>query len=335
MTTSRSSSHTLHGLRRSLLLSLFSFGLLAGTGYAEDIKKDVEVKKEVSKAAPVKISLPTVFEKTAAENIDDLKAIQKHVKDLLPKLSAAVVGITDGRSSGSGVIISEDGYVLTAGHVSAKPDREVTVIFPDGKRLKAKTLGQNVAIDSGLIKITEEGKYPCVEMGESNSLKKGQWCVCLGHPGGFQTGRTPVLRLGRMMQMDGTFLRTDCTLVGGDSGGPLFDMEGKVIGIHSRIGGTITQNMHVPVNTFRETWERLVKGESWGGRQPQSEVYLGIKFYREGKDAKIQTVDDRSPAQEAGFKTDDVITKFEDKAITSIEELSSLVREEAGRRGSL
>src|SRR5207248_6192434 len=119
---------------------------------------------------------------------------------------------------------------------------------------------------SGLIKITENGKkWPFAEMSDSAKLKKGQWCLSLGHPGGFRRGRAPVVRLGRVLKFDTTLIQTDCTLVGGDSGGPLFDMEGKVIGIHSRIGGAITANVHVPADTYTETWDRLVKGEALGG----------------------------------------------------------------------
>src|SRR5262249_36407529 len=147
--------------------------------------------------------------------------------------------------------------------------------FHDGKRVKGKTLGQNVGIDSGMIKIVEEGTYPFVDMGTSGDLKKGQWVISCGHPGGYKQGRTPVVRLGRVLDSTNMIIRTDCTLVGGDSGGPLFDMNGKVIGIHSRIGPTLQSNIHVPVDTYRETMDRLVAGESWGGAPGRP--YLGLR----------------------------------------------------------
>src|SRR5438876_11640505 len=98
-------------------------------------------------------------------------------------------------------------------------------------------------------------------MGKSDELTKGEWCLATGHPRGYKPGRTPPVRLGRDLTFGNTIIKTDCTLVGGDSGGPLFDMQGRVIGIHSRIGQTLAQNMHVPVDTYRETWDRLVKGD--------------------------------------------------------------------------
>src|SRR5207237_1038368 len=83
-------------------------------------------------------------------------------------------------------------------------------------------------------------------------------------PGGYQEKRTPVLRLGRVLNASEKSVTTDCTLVGGDSGGPLFDLDGKVIGIHSRIGPSIAFNVHVPVSTYADTWERLAASETWG-----------------------------------------------------------------------
>src|SRR5687767_1631473 len=101
--------------------------------------------------------LPPVLDKPAPETIEDLKAIQKQVRSVLDKVMPSTVGLRIGQGSGSGVIISKDGYVLTAGHVSGKDGREATVILPDGRKLKGKTLGANHGIDSGLIKITDEG----------------------------------------------------------------------------------------------------------------------------------------------------------------------------------
>src|SRR4029077_15044098 len=98
-----------------------------------------------------------------------------------------------------------------------------------------------------------------------------------------QLGRPPVVRVGRILETTPKYLRTDCTLVGGDSGGPLFDMNGKVIGIHSRIGGSISFNIHVPVDTYAETWEKLAASEVWGRdlglcdfARPSS-AYLGVQ----------------------------------------------------------
>jgi S1-C subfamily serine protease len=218
-----------------------------------------------AKQAP--LPLPDVLAKPQPETIQDLRDIEDHVKKLVAKVMPAVVGIRIGAGQGSGIIVSEDGLVLTAGHVSGKPGQNATIILPNGRQLKGKSLGQNTGIDSGMVKILDKDKFPFIDMGKASELKKGNWVVAIGHPGGVRSNRTPVVRLGRILYASPLVLQSDCTLVGGDSGGPLFNMQGQIVGIHSRIGGfQISDNMHVPVDTYRQTWERLIAGDSWGGR---------------------------------------------------------------------
>jgi serine protease Do len=266
----------------------------------------------------------------APESLDDLKAIQAQVKTIVAKVMPCTVGVRMGPGQGSGVIISPDGYVLTAGHVSGKAGRDITIVFPDGKTAKAKTLGANKGIDSGLIKLTGDGPWPFVEMGKSEELKRGQWCIALGQPGGFRQGRTPPVRVGRVLESARTHVRTDCTLVGGDSGGPLFDMEGRVIAIHSRIGGAITANIHVPVDTYRNTWDRLVKAEVWGdevtGQAAAPSPYLGIQGDPAAEQCKVVQVAADSPAAKGGLLVNDIITTFDGQKVLSFEDLVEFVR---------
>jgi serine protease Do len=268
--------------------------------------------------------LPAALTKLAPENIDDLKAIQKQVRVVLDKVLPCTVGVQIGSAQGSGVIVSKDGYVLTAGHVSGQPGREVTLVLQDGKKVKAKTLGANQGIDSGMIKITEEKEWPFLEMGKSADLKRGQWVIAAGHPGGYRPGRTPPVRLGRVLDATDSLIRTDCTLVGGDSGGPLFDMEGKVIGIHSRINGPVTSNIHVPVDTYRTTWDRLVQAEVFGGRDANG-AYLGVIASPDAKECKVKEVADNSPAGKGGIKVDDLIIKVDGQKVESGEDLSKIL----------
>ncbi len=259
---------------RSRLLAGALFALGITLLWAGNDPSAGEPKKDESKANEPKANapLPPVFNREQPESIEDLKAIEAHVEAILPKIVPAVVGVRLGPAQGSGVIIDKEGHVLTAGHVSGKPDSDAQIILPNGKVLKAKTLGRNGSIDSGMVQITDKGDFPFVEMGKSADLKKGQWVMAIGHPGGFRANRTPVVRVGRVLFANQLLIRTDCALVGGDSGGPLFDMNGRVVGIHSRIGDTISANIHVPVDTFRKTWDRLARGESFGGQLGQPVV---------------------------------------------------------------
>jgi serine protease Do len=199
----------------------------------------------------------------APKNIEELKAIQAKVTSVVSKVLPSIVAVRVGPSQGSGVVVTKDGYVMTAGHVGGKPDQDVVFLFPDGKTAKGKTLGIHGRADAGLMKITDEGQWPFVEMGRSGEKKLGDWSVAVGHPLGFQDGRPPVVRIGRILRSEDSVIQTDCPLVAGDSGGPLFDLDAKVIGINSRIAGSVRMNFHVPVDVFHDVWDRLVKGEAW------------------------------------------------------------------------
>lgn len=197
------------------------------------------------------------------QDAQQLRQIQDHVRQLIEQLRPMVVAVRVGNSQGSGVIITEDGYVLTAGHVIAEPRQTCQIILADGKRVRGETLGRYQDADAGLIKITEGGPWPHAEMGISRELAEGSWVLALGHPLGYIEGRPPVARLGRVLRNRDTFIRTDCPLVGGDSGGPLLDLTGKVVGIHSRISGPTSMNYHVPVDVYRNVWDRLANAEVW------------------------------------------------------------------------
>lgn len=270
-----------------------------------------------------------VLGKKAPTGLKDLLVIQKTVKNVLKTAMPATVGLRVGASAGSGVIVSEDGYILTAGHVSGKPGQVCDVVLSTGKIVKGKTLGQNTGIDSGMIKITTKGKYPFVPMGKSSKLKTGIWTVAVGHPRGYYPGRAPVVRVGRIIFANDNVIRTDNALVGGDSGGPLFDLDGNVIGIHSRINLAMEMNFHVPVDTYHKTWDRLARGDSWGGGlfgitfppRPRAKAVMGVSFRIGSDDLKITDVDEALPAYKAGIKVGDVITELDGNKMAKRDDL--------------
>jgi serine protease Do len=317
--------------RSAALAALFAALACVWAVPAEEAKKAKAPEAPPPEAKEAKnADFPRALTKPAPENVADLKAIQEQVKKVLQKVVPCTVGLQVGGASGSGVIVSADGYVLTAAHVSGKPGRAVTLILHDGRTVKGKTLGANRGMDSGLIKITDKGKWPFVPMGDSAALKVGQWCISTGHPGGYKKGRSPVVRLGRVVTADARRVRTDCTLVGGDSGGPLFDLAGRVIGIHASIGPSISSNFHVPVDTYKATWERLVASESWGGGlfgggRPDA-PFMGAHFDENAKNCKIAEVRAGSPAEKAGLKPNDVVLKIDNHKVGDVEELRGVLR---------
>ena len=310
-----------------LTVGLFWLGWLAAA-YAEEAAKPVATSTSASPAAATATTEAPKPLITVSRNIPastaDLANLQAAIQQAVEKGLPATVGISIGGTFGSGVIVTEDGYVLTAGHVVGNtPGRDVTITLSDGKtRVPAKTLGADHDIDSGLVKITKDGKYSHVEMGHSADLKLGQWCVTLGHPNGLKEGRPPVVRAGRVWYARDDAVGTDCAIVGGDSGGPLLDTDGRVIGIHSRISDGIIENFDVPIDTFRDNWERLAKGDVWGG--PQAPL-LGVDGEAAPQGCKVTKVHQGFPAARAHLELDDIITHLDGEVVTGMRSLRSMI----------
>jgi serine protease Do len=288
------------------------------------IASDAAASTELAQAPP--IDLPALFRGDLEPSAAGLRAMQVRMKELVARLTPSVVGVQVGPSQGSGVVVDKDGTVLTAAHVNGKKDLDVTFLFADDTRKKGKTLGSNKRVDGGMMKIeTDKEDLVPVKLGDSDDLKPGQWVVALGHPGGYDPDRKPVLRLGRILSASRSTIVTDCTLVGGDSGGPLFDMDGKLIGIHSRIGGSIASNMHVPVNTFTDSWDRLADSQEWGDMD--GGPFIGVRGARNVDDALIESVYPGSPAEQAGMQGGDMIVEFNGKPVKNFADLSAAVEE--------
>lgn len=274
--------------------------------------------------------IAAIAAKKSPEGADDLRSLQKQVQQVVRHSMPATLGVQLGQAAGSAVIVSEDGLVLTAGHVAGVPGREVNCFFSDGSRAKGITLGLNRSIDSGMIRLTEPGPWPHVKLSEDSDLKPGEWVVALGHAGGFDPRRTPPVRIGRVLYQNNEVIHTDCALVGGDSGGPLFNLKGELVGIHSRIGRKVTSNFHVPIATYRDTWDRLVASEAWGGRLNANEPVryrpsMGLAVQGNDGICRVTQVFPNGPSSNAGVQVGDVILKFGEAPVTSSEELTKLL----------
>jgi serine protease Do len=137
----------------------------------------------------------------------------------------------------------------------------------------------------------------------------GDWVLALGHPGGFDAQRSLVVRLGRIIRMDQGALQTDCTISPGDSGGPLLDMHGHVIGIHSAISTLLAENFHVPVTEFYSNWDLLARGAA-GEQEPAApRAYVGASGVNDAEGCRLTDVDEASPAARAGLKVGDIVLK--------------------------
>ena len=245
------------------------------------------------------------------DGLEDLAAIEKRVRELLPKVSPAVVGLELRGGAGSGVVISPGGLILSAGHVTMEPGLAIKAVFTDGRTLEAKTLGASYFSDAGMAQLATTNDLAHVELAPDGAAKVGDWCFALGHPGGVDAKRGLVLRVGRIISRRSDVLRTDCTLIGGDSGGPLFDLDGRVIAIHSRISRSPDDNFHVPVEAFRKSWEAMLAGRVVrpGG------AFFGVMMEEHDKGVRVGGVVKGSAAERAGMKPGDIITHFDDQVV--------------------
>ncbi len=161
--------------------------------------------------------------------------------------------------------------------------------------------------------------FDYLDVGVSEGLKDGQWVMAVGHPGGLDEKRGMVVRVGRIINQNATSLRTDCTLVGGDSGGPLVDMEGNVVAIHSRIGSRIQDNIHVPVDVFSDTWDKLSSGFKIG-----EQGLLGLTVSSDSN--IVSDIQKGGPADKAGIQVGDILSGIGSKNVNNKRSLALALR---------
>ena len=233
-------------------------------------------------------------------------------------------------STGSGFIISNDGYLLTNNHVVEDAD-EITVSLGDRREYKAEVIGADERSDVALLKI-DANDLPILEIGESKKLKVGEWVVAIGSPFQLRFSVTSgiVSAKGRSIPngSDSTyvpFIQTDVAINPGNSGGPLFNLEGQVVGINSQIytrsGGYMGVSFAIPIDYAMDVADQLKENgyvaRGWLGVSIQeitSELAEALEM-EVPKGALISQIIDESPAQESGLKEEDVILFFDGEEI--------------------
>jgi serine protease Do len=272
-----------------------------------------------------------VLSARAPKDAKELRLIQSQLQRVIKRAMPATVAVEVRGAAGSGVIVDKEGLVLTAAHVVGRAGRRAWVELPDGRRLPGRSLGANHDVDAGMIKLDSPPKdLPFAPVHKGEELDPGAWVVTIGQPGGVIEDRAPPVRFGRVLFRGDGILCTDCKLVGGDSGGPLFDMQGEVVGIHSSIGPMVTHNFHVPISSFQESWDRLTKGEVWGGRYDDDDddrdrALLGVRGHTEEGRCVISQVFPGMPGDKAGLKEGDVIASVDNRDIGTFDELSRII----------
>ena len=242
-------------------------------------------------------------------------------------------------ATGSGFIISEDGYVLTNHHVVEEAD-EIIVAMSDRREREATLIGADPVSDLALLKI-EASDLPVVKVGQSKSLQVGEWVMAIGSPFGFELSVTAgiVSAKGRSLPDDRgnyvPFIQTDVAINPGNSGGPLFNLKGEVVGINSQIftrsGGFMGLSFAIPMDIAMEVVEQLKDKGS------VSRGWLGVQIQRVDRDlaesfgldraagALVTRIFADSPAEEAGVKEGDIIVEFGGRSIDLSSDLPHVV----------
>ncbi len=241
------------------------------------------------------------------------------------------------QSLGSGFIISADGYILTNAHVVEGAD-EVNVKLTDKREFKAKVIGTDRRTDVALIKIDAAG-LPTVRFGDANRLKVGEWVVAIGSPFGFENTVTAgiVSAKGRSLPQENfvPFIQTDVAVNPGNSGGPLFNLRGEVVGINSQIysrtGGFMGLSFAIPIDVANDIAQQLrTTGKVTRGRigvviQPVTRELADGFGLPKPQGALVNSVEKGGPAEKAGIEAGDVILRFDGKPVNSSEDLPRIV----------
>jgi len=245
------------------------------------------------------------------------------------------------QSLGSGFIISDDGLIVTNNHVIEGAE-EITVYLPDDREFVAKLIGKDAKTDIAVLKVDSgEEKLPFVEFGNSEILRVGDWVLAVGNPFGLGGSVTAgiVSARGREIgqgQYD-DFIQTDASINRGNSGGPLFNMNGKVIGINTAIfsqsggsvgiGFAISSNLAMSVVNQLKEYGRTRRG--WLGvyiQEVTDEIANSLDF-DESRGALVSSVKEGSPAEKAKILAGDIVLSFDGKTINKMRELPRVVAE--------
>lgn len=253
------------------------------------------------------------------------------------------------QSLGSGFVIDPQGYIVTNNHVIESAD-EITVRFQDDTQYKATLVGRDTKTDLALLKIDAKKRLPYVGFGDSDKVRVGDWVIAIGNPYGLGGSVTTGIISARSRHINAgpfdDFLQTDAAINRGNSGGPMFDTEGNVIGVNTAIfsptGGNVGIGFAIPATLVQPVIQQLKEHgrthRGWLGVKIQhvtEEVAdsLGLK---KPHGALVLEVTPDSPAAKAGIEPGDVILRFDGKEIKEMRELPRIVAEtKIGSRASV
>src|SRR5215475_3303372 len=327
-------------MRARLARRLPALALSLGLGlFAPVFGQQAKQIRKSEATDPTQIASPSEISRTFVEAAKRIKPAVVHIK----------VG-TRG-ATGSGMIVSSDGYILTNNHVASAAN-ELAVKLSDGRELRARRIGVDQTTDLALIKV-EAQNLPYATLGDSSKLEQGEWVIALGSPFGLEQTMTAgiVSAIGRKFNGPyDNYIQTDASINPGNSGGALVNMNGEVIGINTSIlskgGGSEGIGFAIPSNTAKTVKERLLGNAgayarantgantetnaraNAGANAPVSRGYLGVSVQdqqTDGGGAVVAEMTNGSPASAAGLRGGDVIVEFDGKPVRSSQQLTEII----------
>lgn len=241
-------------------------------------------------------------------------------------------------SLGSGFVIDPSGYIVTNNHVIADAT-DITVTFHDDSKLKAKLIGKDPKTDLALLKVDSPKKLPSVDFGNSDKARVGDWVVAIGNPFGLGGSVTAGIVSARGRNINAgaydDFIQTDAAINRGNSGGPLFNMDGDVIGVNSAIfsptgtnigiGFAVPSNLAEPVITQLKKFGKIHRGWLGVKIQPVTDEVANSIGLKEAKGALVLEITPDGPAAGSGLMPGDVITAFDGKEVNEMRSLPRIV----------
>ncbi|HKA17419.1 MAG TPA: trypsin-like peptidase domain-containing protein [Blastocatellia bacterium] len=332
-----------------IFLALISLYLLLPTGAYADVSR----LRNISDASP---SIPAVQSKTV---VLDVTAIAERVNEVVVNVRSTSEG---GENLGSGFIIDQRGLIATNFHLisnaesrrglgqrggpeqknTAKLVNSVTVTLHDGRQFPASIKGYDEATDIALLEIVPGGvQLPVADLGDSDSLRVGEWVIAIGNPLGLDHTVTVGIvsakgRSGFGGQFD-DFLQTDAAINPGNSGGPLLNAQGKIIGINTLVlERTQGLSFAIPINTLKSVLAQLIdRGRVTRGflgvetQDIDADIRGFLKLAADVKGVRVVRAERATPAARAGLRKDDLITTLDGQAITSAVQFNRIVASKA------
>ncbi len=316
-------------------LSMVVLALIVGLKMASARSAPESFADLAEKSLPAVVNVSTTQMVSPDSQIQDLDDM---FREFLDRQNGDKPKPRKATSLGSGFIIDPTGYIVTNNHVIDGAE-EITVITHDNEELKAKLVGRDEKTDLALLKVETKTPLPAVKWGDSDTLRIGDWVLAIGNP--FGLGGTVTAGIVSARQRDinagpyDDFIQTDASINRGNSGGPMFNMDGDVVGINSAIyspsGGSVGIGFSIPSNLAKGIISQIKEfghpRRGWLGVRIQtvsSELAEGLRL-PQAKGALVSSVSAGGPADKAGIRQGDVILEFNGREVADMKALPRLV----------